>query len=189
MTGIIDLSEDDPQAVDLMLQYLYHLDYVLPPAEEENLPNASGNKPVAKVSLYPHTVLYDFRKGNMRAVPIVRNTTACKPTPHHLVVHAKVFALAEKYAITGLYSMAKSNFQGEAYLFWDTADFLDATEYIFSSTPSIVRDLREIVAENITTHSMLLTQNARLNDMIVNTEGLGSFLALFMLERKNGRRI
>ncbi|KAH8755985.1 hypothetical protein F5883DRAFT_686003, partial [Diaporthe sp. PMI_573] len=73
-----------------------------------------------------------------------------------LLLHAKVYALAEKYIIVGLKGLALSKFRTLALQCWDTDDFLDAVSEVYSSTIDADRGLRDVVLEIISAHRGLL---------------------------------
>ncbi|KAB5545473.1 hypothetical protein GE09DRAFT_1131302 [Coniochaeta sp. 2T2.1] len=79
-TGVIELTEDDPEAVRMMMHYFYHHDY-------------------------PHC------------------------------------------AVEGLMAVALAKFVSEAKVHWESKDFLQAVEYIYSATPEHDRGLRDAVKD------------------------------------------
>lgn len=73
-----------------------------------------------------------------------------------LTEHAKVYALAEKYHIAGLKSLAQTYFEAATFTDWDTADFAAAIHVVYTST--IVEDtgLRGIVISALQKHTSLV---------------------------------
>jgi len=63
----------------------------------------------------------------------------------NLIIHAKVYALAEQYAVEGLKATALEKFVSEARVHWATEDFLQAVEQVYSLTPEHDRGLRDVV--------------------------------------------
>ena len=76
-------------------------------------------------------------------------------TPN-MIIHAKVYAIAEKYGIQGLKSTAISKFENEARKFWETDEFLQAVTEIYTSTVDIDRGLRDVVVRTFDEHRVLL---------------------------------
>ncbi|KAB5531395.1 hypothetical protein GE09DRAFT_1146941 [Coniochaeta sp. 2T2.1] len=111
-TGIIELTEDDPEAVRMMMHYFYHHDY-------------------------PHVTLHQADEAGKK-----------DPKPNsNLVIHSRVYALGEKYAVEGLMAVALAKFVSEAKVHWESKDFLQAVEYIYSATPEHDRGLRDAVKD------------------------------------------
>ena len=73
-----------------------------------------------------------------------------------LLLHAKVYILAEKYIIGGLKSLALSKFRTLALQCWDTNDFLNVVSEVYTSTIDADRGLRDVVLEIISVHWGLL---------------------------------
>uniref|UniRef100_L2FSG7 BTB/POZ domain-containing protein n=1 Tax=Colletotrichum fructicola (strain Nara gc5) TaxID=1213859 RepID=L2FSG7_COLFN len=103
---------------------------------------------------------------------------------HSLLLHAKVYTLAEKYAIGGLKDLALSKFKTAAAQAWDTADFLNAATEAYTSTVDSDRGMRDAAIEAFAKHKDLLSRN----DVKTAIEGLGSFaFDLLMYFHRKGR--
>ncbi|OIW22532.1 hypothetical protein CONLIGDRAFT_587322, partial [Coniochaeta ligniaria NRRL 30616] len=173
-TGVIDLSQDDPQAVKMMMHYFYHLDYphvaMHESAVDDHQPVANGNKasqsspsdPV--IDAPPSLLLTATRNGvtptrsrkkkhGAKASPLWADldTTAHFRDPN-LIIHSNVYALGEQYAVEGLKAMALEKFIAEAKVHWATEDFLQAVEHVYSSTPEHDRGLRDVVRNTFYEH-------------------------------------
>lgn len=168
-TGVIDLSQDDPQAVKMMMHYFYHLDYPHVPMHEhaDITQSAPSENEVAKPSLsgpFPYqTAPVIFTATRRIATPSgtrgKKNLGSKPATPWfdldiddeirdpNLIIHAKVYALGEQYAIEGLKAVALEKFAAEAQVHWATEDFLRAVEHVYSSTPEHDRGLRDVVID------------------------------------------
>ncbi|OHW95376.1 homology to btb poz domain-containing protein [Colletotrichum incanum] len=91
----------------------------------------------------------------------------CQTTEEHsdsgdipdILLHAKVYAIAEKYAINGLKSLARANFGTTALRCWDTDDFLNAIDEAYTSTLDSDRGLRDIVLKVLAGHEELLDRD------------------------------
>ncbi|KAK5996373.1 hypothetical protein PT974_01707 [Cladobotryum mycophilum] len=73
-----------------------------------------------------------------------------------LIVHAKMYALAEKYDLGALKQLALEKFKRGVMTKWATMDFLEAAELAFTSTVETDRALREVVVNTLVNHRSLL---------------------------------
>jgi hypothetical protein len=102
------------------------------------------------------------------------------PEESYLVLHTKIYALAEKYDIPSLKQLAKSKFEMAMACFYDSPDFAEAIEEVYCSTIDSDRGLRDIVLEAFKSHPQLAsTQDVY--KVIKETPSLA--LELFKLER------
>ena len=98
----------------------------------------------------------------------------------HLVLHTKVYALAEKYDIPSLKQLAKSKFEMAMACFYDSSDFAEAIEEVYCSTVDSDRGLRDVVLEAFKSHPQL----ANTQDVYhVITETPSLAFELFKVER------
>ncbi|ELQ40979.1 BTB/POZ domain-containing protein [Pyricularia oryzae Y34] len=119
--GVITLHDNEPLVVDMMIQYLYLLDYK--PAHDPGMQLAES-------------------KQNASAID--------------LLLHAKVYAIADNYAIDGLKALAVVKFKSSAGEAWNTKDFLDAAIEAYSSTIDTDRDMRNAVIQVFASRKELL---------------------------------
>ncbi|KAM0185933.1 hypothetical protein ACHAPI_011971 [Fusarium lateritium] len=75
-----------------------------------------------------------------------------------LCLHAKVYALGEKYGIDDLKGLALYKFHAEAQHHWQSDDFLHAIREVYMSTIDEDRALRDVVVEVVNAHPELLVQ-------------------------------
>jgi hypothetical protein len=81
---------------------------------------------------------------------ICRTCTAPQPPTGgapQLLIHSKLFAMAEKYDIPGLALLAQAKFARACESNSDTDDFITATEHVLTSTPDSKEGLRKILHE------------------------------------------
>jgi hypothetical protein len=135
--GAISLPDDEPSVVDIMVQYFYRLDY-RHPIDIDHLPQSSEDQ--ASDCLQSSST--GFQDNDIRS--------------SDLLLHAKVYALAEKYAVDGLKGLALTKFKSLAFQCWDTSDFLGAVSETYNSTIDTDRGLRDVVLEVISAHQELL---------------------------------
>ncbi|RYP19977.1 hypothetical protein DL765_003026 [Monosporascus sp. GIB2] len=266
---ILVLVEDDPQAVRLMLHYLYHLDYPevqgqskkgangqeasqanpaadLSPLEKKEPgavinggahsgnPTASGqpqrpmeysieneqflDPPTSPTPTGDNGADAAFRKSKKKkrrntqaesdsssaAVALQTQTQAPAPAPAqtqtqepppaaaaaaaaqapNLAVHARLYALASKYAVEGLKALAAEKFERGVGLHWETEDFLRAAREAYTSTDRADRRLRDAVLAAVKAHPQLL-ERARFQEVIRGLE-LSFDLLMHMRGGPNG---
>ncbi|KAK0367797.1 BTB/POZ domain-containing protein [Colletotrichum limetticola] len=76
-----------------------------------------------------------------------------------LLLHAKVYSAAEKYAVDGLKDLAVAKFKAAAAQFWDPSDFLYAASEAYTSTIDTDRGLRDAVLEAFAARKDLLNND------------------------------
>ncbi|KAK2777408.1 BTB/POZ domain-containing protein, partial [Colletotrichum kahawae] len=73
-----------------------------------------------------------------------------------LLLHAKVYSIAEKYAVDGLKDLAVAKFKDAAAQAWEPNDFLCAATEAYTSTIDTDRGFRDAVIEIFAVHEDLL---------------------------------
>ncbi|KAH7043929.1 hypothetical protein B0J12DRAFT_578189 [Macrophomina phaseolina] len=241
-TGVIDLSEDDPEAVEHMINYFYHLDYLSKApksrrttqpssprsargavrrpgklelalvedpllaqaqAQAHAQPSATEIAPASPLTP-PHSNDIDYFASIDAKLPLSPTADAQAPddrldyasyesesddepshdaaAPSHLVAHAKVYAIAEKYGITALKSLARRKYAGQLFedAHWSsqTAEFAESIVEVYESTVDTDRGLRDLVIQAFREHPEL----ARSKDIeLVVRETPGAAWELFRL--------
>ncbi|CAA9957051.1 hypothetical protein P3342_000782 [Pyrenophora teres f. teres] len=195
-TGVIDLSEDDAEAVEHMMHYFYHMDYLTKKPLSRRSSQRS-NRPASLRASHLATRRNTPKKLNLTAVedPLMalvaaaNNAMPMTPPPEqnmfqnmdastkmpdspmvddffqdddiesihseqefdiettHLVTHAKVYAIAEKYGIAGLKALARSKFADQIELHLNSAEFPEACQEAYESTFHTDRGLRDIIVQ------------------------------------------
>jgi len=98
----------------------------------------------------------------------------------YLLLHTRVYALAEKYDIPSLKQLARSKFEMAMACHYDSPDFAEAIEEVYCSTIDSDRGLRDIVLEAFKSHPQL----ANTGDVFQVIQGTPSLaLELFKVER------
>ncbi|KAK4107255.1 hypothetical protein N656DRAFT_785464 [Canariomyces notabilis] len=157
--GKIDLPDDDPRLVQIMVHYLYHFDYDVKPQYEG--------------------------MGFDGSVTNRDETDANEPMRDVVVTHAKVYALAEKYLIRGLKAVALRRFKASAAHSWlGINDFLQAVHEVYTSTIEDDRGLRDIVVETLYKHSEWLDRE-EMRDVLRAFGALTYDLVIYM--RQHGK--
>ncbi|KAF9732528.1 hypothetical protein PMIN06_005618 [Paraphaeosphaeria minitans] len=193
-TGIINLTEDDPEAVEHMVHYFYHLDYL-------NKPLSRRSSQRSARSTSPRTPRFPTRRPSQKVKlaliedPLLAMLSAATPAPavpqvqqpddqdildapmklpdtpmqdqfpddpfeyvytteakadaeqSHLVTHAKVYAIAEKYGIVGLKSLSRKKFADQIQTHLDSEELPEACQEAYESTVDTDRGLRDIIIQ------------------------------------------
>lgn len=192
-TGVIDLSEDDAEAVEHMVHYFYHMDYLNNTLSRRSSQRSSpANSPLSSrfsrrvapkkldLALVEDPLLATMAAANTSMPltppadePTFQNLDAWSKMPDtpmadqfmvdqleseqeeptvdvqksHLVTHAKVYAIAEKYGIAGLKVLARQKFAQELDLHLDGPDFPEACQEAYESTFHTDRGLRDVIIQ------------------------------------------
>ncbi|OAL00979.1 hypothetical protein IQ06DRAFT_304687 [Phaeosphaeriaceae sp. SRC1lsM3a] len=171
--GRIDLPDDEPSIIKLMIDYIYEAEY------EPHLPRditklaASDDRPkhscktghmtcpnygTSRLVCSHHTcgiscafTCKDFVCDSCYPPPIII------PGPSgQLLVHAKLYEIGDKYQISGLKELSKFKFELACAKFWDDQVFAEAANHAFATTPEDDKGLRRIVCKTISEHMGLL---------------------------------
>ncbi|KAI0859965.1 hypothetical protein F4860DRAFT_481275 [Xylaria cubensis] len=154
---IVDLPDDDPWAVKMMVHYFYHFEY-----DTQSVMESSQNSSEAT-----HASLGEASQ-----------------IPSSLVLHAKIYALAEKYNICGLKDFALQEFKAAAAEHWATPGFLEAARVAYISTIEADRGLRDVVVTTFHRHSELLNQEETLS--VLKESGMLAYDLLIYVHTNQG---
>ncbi|KAI1484747.1 BTB/POZ protein [Biscogniauxia mediterranea] len=171
-SGTVELPEDDPHIVDIMIYYLYHLDY-----DASSLMRGAANTE-------------DGLTKDISAAVF-----APQPRSPALVIHAKVYALAEKYFIDSLKALATQKFEtvalkqsvsvfGHAYPDGYPDGLVEAMQEVYTSTVDTDRSLRDIVIKALHKHRTLL-DSVEARDALKEMPGLTYELLMYVHKEKN----
>jgi hypothetical protein len=158
----------------MMIHYFYHLDYptATPLDASETAmpqpftfrcayqPNESAQMDPATGSSGAPLSKKDKKKEREREVrrlaqPHSQRSDSVSATSN-LCLHAKVYALGEKYGIDDLKGFALHKFHAEAQHHWQSDNFLHAIREVYTSTIDEDRALRDVVVEVVNAHPELL---------------------------------
>jgi hypothetical protein len=155
-TGVVALPDDNPQAVKLMIRYLYYSDYptyvIVQGEVVEEADAASVLEEKSKRARNSEFKLPRHARPKVSAMP-------------NLTIHARVYALGEKYDIKGLKALALEKFKKEAIEYWDSHDFIQAVEEVYTSTIDQDRGMRDAVVQAIRVHPTVLDK-ALMQDVV-----------------------
>ena len=110
-SAVIDLPDDDVDAVDKMIEFLYRAEYTHYTDPEENC----------------------------------------------YLQHARIFAIATKYAMPALSKLASKNYREQGEKHWNPTAFLDSIPAVYELTSEDVRELRNAARQCARMHYCSLT--------------------------------
>ncbi|KAH6864950.1 hypothetical protein BKA58DRAFT_431522 [Alternaria rosae] len=204
----VNLPEDDPAIVKLLIQFLYENDY-----ETKDLTIKSDAR-VAKTLRasrspsdfeflfdFPHTCSGDCRYP-FHAICPHHYCTNCAGTCVNfvcgicapilggteinraiLLVHSKIYEIADKYDVNGLKDLARTKFSSLCALLWNGDVFAQAAEHALSSTPDSDDVLREVLCQTIISHIELLNKSDVAELLSKHTDFLFNALRLVAEEK------
>lgn len=104
--------------------------------------------------------------------------TACPTTAaDELLLHAKMYEIADKYDVVGLKELVQEKFKMSSAVLWNHETFPVAANYAFSTTMAEDKGLRDIVSATISEHMELL-QKAEIQVMLDEHNGLAKGILL-----------
>ncbi|KAI8710778.1 hypothetical protein NCS52_01537600 [Fusarium sp. LHS14.1] len=124
ITVSFNFLDDDPQSVDCVVQYFYRSDYEIPLPT----PGTDDETDVMFKEDADHSAADDAASDDS-----------------HLVIHVKVFTLAEKYDIPPLKDLSLKKFEAAARLHWKSNRLVEAAQEAYTSTVSDVQEMRKAV--------------------------------------------
>ncbi|KAI8938190.1 hypothetical protein NX059_005854 [Plenodomus lindquistii] len=191
-SGIIDLTEDDAEAVEHMVHYFYHNDYLTKsisrrssqrpsrcnspmalrpmkrsPPRKTNLAlledpllaqaNATSNAPITPPADEPRfedlelsSKIADMPTADRFAdddTDSVGSEPELDISKSHLITHAKMYAIAEKYGIVGLKALSRQKFAEQISLHPSDQEFPEACIEAYESTYHTDRGLRDVIIQ------------------------------------------
>jgi hypothetical protein len=139
----------------MMIRFFYYFDY---PTLSELQEEASSipNHPNPKESKTPTKMVESPQRFNNRGQPMPKPEPEPELLTPNLTIHARVYALGEKYDIGGLKTLSLGKFKTEARVHWNTDGFISAVEEAYTSTIDQDRGMRDAVVEAIYQHVSVL---------------------------------
>ncbi|CAI9629747.1 unnamed protein product [Alternaria burnsii] len=186
-TAKADLSEDEPEIVKLLLQYLYEGEYDVKLVDIKLVNMAHSTRPVVRGNIlspchysFPHTcqpycfdddyawVCQHHQCCSQNCCVNFVCTQCCPdwiPPPKgadasQLLLSAKMYEIGDKYDVLGLKQLALAKFSLACEKYWESQQFAPAAHYAFSTTPESDKGLRDIVIKTIADHMKMLNSPA-----------------------------
>ncbi|KAF5561714.1 kelch 4 [Fusarium napiforme] len=123
-TGEVELPDDDPFAVSMMIEYFYHQTYTIPDdmrlvpmyQRPSMIPFPPGTVPLKIIRhSASQSLLHPLQTAHATIPPPQGPVSRDSFVPYvNIYVHYKVYALGEKYGIAGLKALAVHNFETES---------------------------------------------------------------------------
>ncbi|KAF2807560.1 uncharacterized protein BDZ99DRAFT_447950 [Mytilinidion resinicola] len=164
--GKIDLPEDEPAIVKLLMQYLYEGEYdpALPPEAQKptmEFPHSCSTFPYHRCcsTVCPHHTCGIHCGANCRDFTCKICSPPLPPlygTADQLLTHAKMYEIGEKYDVIGLKDLSQEKFSRTCGLFWNDPKFPVAAHHAFSTTPDHDKGLRDLVFKTLSDHLELI---------------------------------
>ncbi|KAF2134738.1 hypothetical protein P153DRAFT_362478 [Dothidotthia symphoricarpi CBS 119687] len=201
--GKIELPDDDPATIKLLVQYLYEAEYepLLLEIDAQPPRKTLKSSKKGKRSNQSHTCyreedvflgqwLYSCgtndklcahhtcgRDCNRNCVDFICELcTPPLPAPDgladQLVIHAKMYEIADKYNIMGLKDLVIEKFSKACQRFWNDCAFPIAAHHAFSTTPEHDKGLRDIVSKTIADHMSDLVKKPEIETLLTEFNGL-----------------
>ncbi|KAF5233474.1 hypothetical protein FAUST_8159 [Fusarium austroamericanum] len=226
-TGAINLPNDDPIAVKMMIRYLYTQNYVPPETSDasESKTNSTqkfepehvsvkrqcvsqaspsglfsapaSTAPPRPVPSQPRAQVSGVRRdshwGSSSGPP--KNPFAptpaapasdppAPPRPPNLVLHAKVYQLGEKYGMKDLMALSLYKFRDETVAHHHSDSFRHASRFVYGSTVTQDRGMRNAVVQAVKTNIDLLDDKAF--QVVIKGTELGFDLLLSLTQTRRG---
>ncbi|KAF1848768.1 uncharacterized protein K460DRAFT_393764 [Cucurbitaria berberidis CBS 394.84] len=176
----IDLPEDEPAIIRLLVQFLYECAYDIHPPVRSLSSSAPQVQPWFPHSCHTRGAQYSLHfpckkelcehhicGTHCRSKCSDFTCSVCDDLrPHRsaaeyasrLLVHAKMYEVGDKYQVTGLKELARENFQAACAVSWDDEQFAVAARHVFTSTPESDGGLRGVVMEVLRARRGVLTK-------------------------------
>lgn len=95
-----------------------------------------------------------------------------KGLPTHLLTHAKMYEIADKYDVKGLKDLAKAKYDETCAGYWKEPAFVSSAYHVFSTTPDNDKGLRDVVAKTIAKHMKDLVKKPEIEALLTEFNGL-----------------
>lgn len=157
-TATITLDDDDPQTVNRMLIYLYTNGYpegAIPSSQQPDRATSTRQDPPPsyEASKLPHLRGQTPSESGTSATSLPSKAATpneSTSSASHMMSNALVYAIADKYDLSGLKSLARERVQVLAKspsAYTKTADFPEVVKVAFDSTPATDCGLRDIIID------------------------------------------
>ncbi|MCJ1389092.1 hypothetical protein MMC18_001946 [Xylographa bjoerkii] len=170
-SGVIDLSDHDIRALDLLLDYLYTGDY-----DEHKAINSAVNADCESINKAgTDTTITDaafFKQ------PTDESTISeiAEPTVHVSVplqaTNATMYAIGERYDIAALKDLAEHKFAAHEFTKWSD-QLPEVIELVYTTTPDSDRRLRDITRNTFGPYASSLIQDQAIVDVVLRVPTVG----------------
>lgn len=146
-----------------MVEYFYHFDYLRNLSGVQSK-EAEGPTPSKKPKIAPKNT----RAQAASPAPVAPSSSGSQPRAERIfmIEHAKVFAMAIKYQVDGLQSLALARFISSVTTHWNHEDFAHTIFVAFNSTPENITQLRDVVTDALHEHFEELQNKAEIETVV-----------------------
>jgi len=140
-----------------MIYYFYHLDYHTKTPSNSADSSAKDTDPISWGNNI-FAVPSNKKKQSKSTMSSKSYSLSFLQSTHafDLIEHVNVYAIAEKFNISGLKLLATQKFDSASAAHWDTPEFLKAIHQVYTTTIESDRGLRNVVLRTLNDHSRLL---------------------------------
>ncbi|KAF2139171.1 uncharacterized protein K452DRAFT_300717 [Aplosporella prunicola CBS 121167] len=142
-TGVIELKNEDADAVRALLQFMYYCGYETPsetgnPGDRSSAPSSSSSSKINRANDFEFYTNWRKRK---------RAPATTSPSLTEMLFHAQMYGLSGFYGIDALAPYAKQRFEAcvDERAGWKEARFARVVELVYATTPARNRGLRDMV--------------------------------------------
>ncbi|KAI7287010.1 hypothetical protein KC345_g807 [Hortaea werneckii] len=165
---------DDAEAVEKMIYYFYHLDYGVT-AIHSPQPEDKEDESIGLGSSWDGSK--KKKKGKIcRQRPTeespTRSTRPAFASDGNMVMHAKIFAAAVKYQVSGLRTLAAGKFREAVRVNWHHKTFAEAARIAYETTYEEERVLRDAVITTLDRHANELLKRDEIEALVKNDSDL-----------------
>ncbi|EDU41348.1 BTB domain containing protein [Pyrenophora tritici-repentis] len=176
----VDLPEDEPAIVKLLLQYIYEGEYdpflldkdtdLAAALYSPSMSPTWGKTQRRKEKLIVERNLRAEQLAGLHTAP----TDSSTPTTgsEQLLTHAKMYEIAEKYDVVGLKDLVKEKYDRACSKYWNAPSFAASAYHVFSTTLEHDKGLRDIVFKTIATHMQTLVKKPEVETLLTEFNGL-----------------
>lgn len=145
-----------------MVEYFYHFDYLRDAAQVQSNDTEEAT-PSKKPKLATKT---RAQAASLATVDVGHSASQPLTERVFMVEHAKVFAMAVKYQVDGLQSLALAKFISSVTTHWNHEDFAHTIFVAFNSTPEDVTQVRDVVTNALHEHFEELQNKAEIETVV-----------------------
>ncbi|EMC94017.1 hypothetical protein BAUCODRAFT_158650 [Baudoinia panamericana UAMH 10762] len=165
-----DIGADDPEAVKLMIDFLYKHDYTatrVVVTEDEAHITAYAKESQTAGSFFPA-----FHGLSGSQWPSKHNDKVTPTGDCNTVMHAKMYALGSKYGIHSLQDAALGKFMKAATYAWNSEAFVVALRLVYTTTPENDKGLRNVATQTLLRHEDVLLRKGSMEKCMRSIDGL-----------------
>lgn len=163
----VDLPDDEPEIFKRLVQYIYEGEYspamVNAQSEDSTTMSYKSHSDFGPESKERKNYTYG---GQYFGANQGYTNSMAPGDPTELLIHAKMYEIADKYDVYGLKSLVIEKFRRACQAFWNTTSFTAAAHHAYTTTPEHDKGLRDIVSKTIAKHMVELVRNPEIEALL-----------------------